>query len=63
MTDEIQGLVSLKSNLVSKEVTVAIHTMELLIDVASNLLQDTELLEKVLPGLRVVLNEEKAKSI
>lgn len=62
MTEEIQGLVELKGNLVSKEVTVAIHSMELLIDVASNLLQDTELLERVLPGLRVVLNEEKAKS-
>ena len=61
MTEEIQDLMAIKQNVVSKEVSVNVHTLELLIDVASNLLQDTELQDKILPGLQLVLNEEKAK--
>lgn len=62
MTEEIQELVEIKQNVVSRESSVAVYTMELLIDVASNLLQDTDLKDRVIPGLQVVLNEEKAKN-
>jgi hypothetical protein len=62
MTEEIQELVEIKQNVVSREVSVTVYTLELLIDVASNLLQDTDLRDRVIPGLQVVLNEEKAKN-
>ena len=61
MTEEVEEAMDLHRKVVSPEDSVVLHSLELLLDVAQNLLADTNAKDKVLSTIKSAIYEEKLR--
>jgi hypothetical protein len=59
MTDEINELTALKEQICSPEQSINVHSLELLIEISSNLIHDESIRGKVVGFLGSLLSDEK----
>tara|TARA_R100000773_G_C4171519_1_gene85021 strand:- start:254 stop:454 length:201 start_codon:yes stop_codon:yes gene_type:complete len=62
MTEELEGAMDLHRKVVNPQDAVALHSLELLLDVASNLLADTTARDRILSIIKLSIHEEKLHS-
>ena len=61
MTNEINELLGLKAEICSPEKTINVHSLELLIELSSNLIHDESIREKIVGFLNSLLSDEKVR--
>lgn len=61
MTEEVEEAMDLHRKVVCPQDSVILHSLELLLDVAKNLLADTHTKDKVLSSIKSAIYEEKLR--
>ena len=62
MQRETEELIELKNNIVSTDATMTTHSLRLLVDLASNLLEEEPVRESVVAFLREIIHERQSKA-